>query len=90
MMNTVSIDQNHLAQLLTLTSMYKNQTTTLQKAIIMMGVVIASMILISCQDRVEITREYTVFEPVYLSLAELREGVDIVAPKPIEERGKIY
>ncbi len=90
MMNTVSIDQNHLAQLLTLTSMYKNQTTTLQKAIIMMGVVIASMILISCQDRVEITREYTVFEPVYLSLAELREGVDIVAPKPIEERGNIY
>ena len=70
--------------------MNKNQTTTFQKAIIMMGVVIASVILISCQDRVEITREYTVFEPVYLTLAEIREGVDIAAPKPIEERGRIY
>lgn len=70
--------------------MNKNQTTTLQKAIIMLGVAIASAILVSCQDRVEVTREYTVFEPVYLSLAEIREGLDVVAPKPIEERGKIY
>lgn len=63
--------------------------TLLQQTITLMGVVLG-MVLVSCQDRVEITREYTVFEPVYLSLAEIREGVDVVAPRPIQERGRIY
>ncbi|CAN0024589.1 unnamed protein product [Chrysoparadoxa australica] len=69
--------------------MKKNLLTLYQKTILLMGVV-SGMILVSCQDRVEITREYTVFEPVYLSLASIREGLDVVAPKPIVERGNIY
>lgn len=53
-----------------------------------MGVVLG-MFLLSCQDRVEVTREYTVYEPVYLSLNDIRTGLDVSAPRPIVERGGI-
>ncbi|XOV91202.1 MAG: LVIVD repeat-containing protein [Bacteroidota bacterium] len=69
--------------------MQNKAITTYQKAILLMGVVIG-MVLVSCQDRVEVTREYTVYEPVYMSLAEIRSGFEVIAPKTIEERGRIY
>ncbi len=78
-----------MAQLKNQLPMQNQSFSFLQKATVIVGVAIG-MFLASCQDRVEITREYTVFEPVYLSLAEIRDGLDVVAPKPIEERGRIY
>lgn len=44
----------------------------------------------SCQDKVEITRRYKVFEPVYMPVAEIRGGFEVTGPAALEERGKIY
>ncbi len=47
-------------------------------------------ITIQCTDKVEITRKYKVFEPVYLSLPELRSSFDVLPPDSIKKPGKIY
>ncbi len=44
----------------------------------------------SCTDKVEITRKYKVFEPVYLSLPELRSSFDARPADSIKNPGKIY
>ncbi len=49
-----------------------------------------TIILSSCEDKVEITRTYTVYEPVYMSLTELRESVDVIEPQILEQTGKLY
>ncbi|MCC5929519.1 MAG: hypothetical protein JJU28_09760 [Cyclobacteriaceae bacterium] len=46
--------------------------------------------LSSCYDKVEITRTYTVVEPVYMSTQEIRSSVGIVQPEPLKAPGKIY
>lgn len=43
-----------------------------------------------CSDKVEITRRYTYFEPVYTSTSELRTAFDILPPQPVQTPGKIY
>ncbi len=44
----------------------------------------------SCSDKVEITRSYTVYEPVFMSPQALREAVIVADPVDIEITGKIY
>jgi hypothetical protein len=46
--------------------------------------------LTSCEDKVEVTRKYTIYEPVYMAISELRESVDIIEPQPISVTGKLY
>ncbi|HLF36179.1 MAG TPA: hypothetical protein VI583_18180 [Cyclobacteriaceae bacterium] len=49
-----------------------------------------ALIFSGCSDKVEITRIYTVMEPVYMSPAQLREAVDVIEPQDIHATGKIY
>ncbi|MGK7396632.1 MAG: LVIVD repeat-containing protein [Candidatus Cyclobacteriaceae bacterium M3_2C_046] len=50
-----------------------------------------SLILMSsCTDQVEITRTYTLMEPIYMSPQEIRDAVEITAPETLSEIGKIY
>lgn len=44
----------------------------------------------ACDDKVEYTRTYFVYEPVYQSPAEIRASFDIGVPKVLNEPGKIY
>lgn len=48
------------------------------------------LVITSCEDKVEITRKYTVMEPVYMSKSEIRSSVDFESPQPIHSTGKIY
>ncbi len=48
------------------------------------------LIFTRCSDKVEVTRRYSYFEPVYTSTAELREAFDILPPQPVKVLGKIY
>ena len=43
-----------------------------------------------CEDQVEITRTYTVMEPVYMSLDEIRESVIVEEPENFSAIGRIY
>jgi len=49
-----------------------------------------SVLLEGCSDRCEITNTYYYYEPVYTKLEEIRAGVEVVSPQPIEGVGKIY
>lgn len=52
---------------------------------------IACLLLLSqCTDKVEVTRRYTYFKPVYTTTAELRSAFDILPPQHIKSPGKIY
>jgi len=44
----------------------------------------------SCDDKVELTRTYSVYEPVYLSPEALRASFSVDEPQIINEPGKIY
>ena len=68
----------------------KKHVSFLKPGALYVACVAMILLLDSCQDKVEITREYTVFEPVYLSLNDLREGFEVTTPQTIEERGKLY
>lgn len=47
--------------------------------------------LSSCmKDEVETEQTYTVYEPVNVSLAEVRSAFTVMQPKPLETPGKIY
>lgn len=43
-----------------------------------------------CTDKVEITRVFSVLEPVYMSPQEIRSSIAILEPEQIEATGKIY
>jgi hypothetical protein len=51
---------------------------------------IAVFLFSGCSDKVEITRTYTIYEPVFMSLQELRSAVDVIGPVEIDLTGKIY
>ena len=52
---------------------------------------ILALMVASCDDKVEFTRTYTVFEPVYTSPAEIRSLFAVEAtPRVLNEPGKIY
>jgi hypothetical protein len=49
-----------------------------------------SVLLEGCTDRCESKQQYIYFEPVYTSLAELRGGVELTGPQPVQAVGKLY
>jgi hypothetical protein len=49
-----------------------------------------SVLLEGCSDTCEVTNEYVYYEPVYTTMGEIRESIDLIAPQPIESVGKIY
>ena len=48
------------------------------------------LIITGCDDQVEITRTYTVMEPVYMSLEEIRTSVTVEESEVFSEIGRIY
>ena len=44
----------------------------------------------ACDDKVEYTRTYTVYEPQYLSPAEIRSSFQVGTAAVLQEPGKIY
>lgn len=69
-----------------------NRQKTFQSVLLISGIIIAflSIFLTSCDDKVEITQEYTIMEPVYLSPEELRASFEVVDPVEVTNTGKIY
>lgn len=49
-----------------------------------------SVILEGCTDRCESTHEYVYYEPIYSTVAEIRSRIEVLAPQPVKEVGKIY
>lgn len=49
-----------------------------------------SVLLEGCADKCDIKSEYVYLEPVYTTVEELRESIELTAPAPIEAVGKIY
>lgn len=49
-----------------------------------------SVLLEGCTDKCQVTNEYTYYEPVYMTVEEMRASVDLIAPQPIMATGKIY
>ncbi|MEM7109754.1 MAG: hypothetical protein AAF519_16125 [Bacteroidota bacterium] len=52
--------------------------------------VIISTLLGSCTDECEVQQRYTYFEPVYTSMSDIRNSVDVMAPQDIHQVGKIF
>ncbi len=52
----------------------------------------AAISFVSCEDDQDdsLYAEYQVAKPIKMSMAEFRSGVDVIAPVPILESGKIY
>jgi len=54
---------------------------------------VAALICLSlqqCSDKCHITRNYTYYEPVYSTMAEIKAMTGFTAPKPVTAPGKIY
>ena len=51
---------------------------------------IVAAVTSSCEDKVEVTRKYTVMEPVYMSPQEVRSSFAILPADTLQEPGKIY
>ncbi|MFH6603544.1 LVIVD repeat-containing protein [Maribacter algicola] len=52
---------------------------------------VASLGLLSCEKNDDNKyADYLVARPLKVSMAEFKNGVDVIAPKPVEESGKIY
>lgn len=49
-----------------------------------------SVLLEGCSDRCETTNEYTYYEPVYATVEEIRAGVSLLPPQPVQAVGKLY
>ncbi len=49
-----------------------------------------SVLLEGCSDTCEVTNEYVYYEPVYATMADIRERIDAVEPRAIKTIGKIY
>lgn len=66
------------------------KTFTLPK---LLGIAISALSLFifnACEDKVEVTQRYTIYEPVYMTLSEVRDAFEVSDPVTIERRGKIY
>jgi hypothetical protein len=70
--------------------MKRNYTIKTHQAISFAVFAFVLLTSLGCTDKVEFTRRYAVFEPVYMSPAEIRESFDILPPEPIKQVGKIY
>jgi hypothetical protein len=60
--------------------------------ITIIGIFIAlfSLLLSSCDDKVEVTQKYTVMAPVYITPETLRASFDVLPPVEVSNTGKIY
>lgn len=52
--------------------------------------IITVIVLSGCKDSCETQHTYTFFEPVYITLNEVRSGFQVTDPQPITNLGKIY
>ena len=59
-------------------------------AFVLIATALSIWIITSCTDKLEVTMKYTVMEPVYMSMDEVRSSLDIEQPKSIENPGNIY
>lgn len=48
------------------------------------------LVMLGCEDKVEIEQRYNYYAPVYTTTAEIRAAVSAIAPQEIKEAGKIY
>jgi hypothetical protein len=53
-------------------------------------VLLSGLLLGSCTDECQSTITYTVYEPVYMTKAELRNSVKVEASRELQKPGKIY
>ncbi|WP_421871173.1 LVIVD repeat-containing protein [Marinoscillum sp.] len=51
---------------------------------------LSALILGSCTDTCETISSYTYYEPVFMNRTELRDAVELQAPREINQSGKIY
>lgn len=65
-------------------------TFTLSKFSGMIISVLSLLVFNACEDKVEVTQRYTIYEPVFMTLAEVRDAFEITEPAPMTSRGKIY
>lgn len=49
-----------------------------------------SVLLEGCTDRCETTYEYIYYEPVYTTVEEIRESIEVVEPQLVRSVGKLY
>src|SRR5688500_11441388 len=49
-----------------------------------------SVLLEGCSDKCDIKTEYVYLEPVYTTVQELRESIEITAPEPLHGVGQLY
>lgn len=68
----------------------KKLHVSLYALLFLIGLLGLSVLLEGCRDKCEVTNEYTYFEPVYTTVSEIRQSIDVVAPQPIQATGKIY
>jgi hypothetical protein len=54
------------------------------------GVLVLLLSLSGCTDTCTTTSTYTLYEPVYESMSDLRLEIEILPPQPRESQGKIY
>ncbi|MEM6524126.1 MAG: hypothetical protein AAGF85_02665 [Bacteroidota bacterium] len=65
-------------------------STTRYNLVFFTLLILACLVISSCTDECEVQQQYTYYEPVYISMTELRNSVDVVAPQEIKEVGKIF
>jgi len=66
-------------------------TRSVKKAsstLVLLAIVFAAFV--QCTDKVEITRKYTVMEPVFMGPQEIRASFEILPPDTLKNPGKIY
>ena len=61
-----------------------------ERLIIAMTVAALLGILASCHDKCETVQTYSIYEPVYQSLDDIRSGIDVGVPVDMAQPGKIY
>ena len=64
--------------------------TVVNYAIILLGLLIATLVLSSCEDQCETMRVYTYYEPVYQTTQQVRDAFEVTVPQEMETSGKIY
>ncbi|MBR07185.1 MAG: hypothetical protein CMP48_05815 [Rickettsiales bacterium] len=60
------------------------------KSYLPLTLLITGLLLFGCTDTCETISSYTYYEPVYMSLEDLRQSVKMEAAKEITQSGKIY
>ncbi len=68
----------------------KRLHTSLYALLFLTALLSLSVLLEGCSDKCEVTNEYTYFEPVYTTVAEIRSSVELVAPQPMGATGTLY